>query len=149
MTSLLFFTFCFSQAVKAQEPSKSDLQYKVVINHEEQYSIWIKNEKAPAGWKDTRVSGSLEKCTAHIKKVWTDMRPLSVRRMKLSKDAQYQVVINHEEQYSVWPTEKPLPRGWKALKTQGSLNRCMDYIEEVWTDMRPLSLRKRPGRAKE
>jgi MbtH protein len=58
------------------------------------------------------------------------------------------VIINHEEQYSIWPFEKSLPKGWKASKMTGNLNQCMDYIEEVWTDMRPLSLRKKPGQTK-
>jgi MbtH protein len=140
--------FSFSNVTKAQNKIKSGQEYKVVINHEEQYSIWLKSEKAPAGWKDTRFAGTLSQCRDHIEEVWTDMRPLSIRKLKLSKDAQYRVVINHEEQYSVWPMERPLPRAWKALKAQGSLAQCMDYIEEVWTDMRPLSLRKRLGRMK-
>jgi len=52
----------------------------------------------------------------------------------------FKVVINHEEQYTVWPAAKPLPRGWKALAKRGTRAECMKYIEEVWTDMR----RKRP-----
>ena len=70
------------------------------------------------------------------------MRPLSIRKMKLSENSKYAVIINHEEQYSVWPEKLQIPRGWKATKINGNLERCMDYIEEVWTDMRPLSLRK-------
>ena len=52
----------------------------------------------------------------------------------------YQVVINHEEQYSIWPEGKKTPVGWKAIGKQGSKKECLQYIEEVWTDMRPLSL---------
>ena len=53
--------------------------YKVVVNHEEQYSIWpIDSENAP-GWSDAGTSGSKEECLTYIKQVWTDMRPLSVR----------------------------------------------------------------------
>ena len=54
----------------------------------------------------------------------------------------YIVVINHEEQYSIWPAEKEIPVGWKGVGVKGSKQECLDHIEEVWTDMRPLSLRK-------
>ncbi len=56
---------------------------------------------------------------------------------------QYTVVINHEEQYSIWPADRELPLGWTAVGKTGSKQACLDYIEEVWSDMRPLSLRKR------
>ncbi len=55
----------------------------------------------------------------------------------------YQVVVNHEEQYSIWPVDRELPLGWKADGTTGTKQECLDHIEEVWTDMRPLSLRKK------
>jgi len=126
----------------------SGSKYQVVINHEEQYSIWLLDKKPPKGWKYTGINGSQERCQKYIREVWTDMRPLSVRKMKRSKNAMYQVVINHEEQYSIWPTEKNLPKGWKTTKVKGSLAKCMDHIEEVWTDMRPLSLRKRMRQGK-
>lgn len=54
----------------------------------------------------------------------------------------YEVVINHEEQYSIWPAERDVPLGWKKVGKSGLKEECLDYIEEVWTDMRPLSLRK-------
>ena len=54
----------------------------------------------------------------------------------------YQVVMNHEEQYSIWFSERPLPKGWHAVGKEGPKSECLAYIEEVWTDMRPLSLRK-------
>lgn len=53
----------------------------------------------------------------------------------------YQVVINHEEQYSIWPEYKDIPNGWQATGPRGSKQVCLDYIAENWTDMRPLSLR--------
>ncbi|MEJ6486178.1 MbtH family protein [Nostoc punctiforme UO1] len=54
--------------------------YKVVVNHEEQYSIWsIELENAP-GWKDVGKTGSKEECLSYIKQVWTDIRPLSLRK---------------------------------------------------------------------
>ena len=55
---------------------------------------------------------------------------------------QFKVVINHEEQYSIWPIEQANPLGWKEVGKVGSREACLAYIEEVWTDMRPLSLRK-------
>lgn len=54
----------------------------------------------------------------------------------------YLVVVNHEEQYSIWPDYKDMPNGWKAVGKSGLKQECLDYINEVWTDMRPLSLRK-------
>lgn len=56
---------------------------------------------------------------------------------------QYAVVVNHEEQYSIWPTEREIPLGWREVGKSGSKAECLNYIKEVWTDMRPLSLRKR------
>jgi MbtH protein len=57
-------------------------------------------------------------------------------------DVAFTVVINHEEQYSIWPTFKDVPKGWTAVGVTGSKKECLDHIEQVWTDMRPLSLRK-------
>ena len=54
----------------------------------------------------------------------------------------YRVVINHEEQYSIWFADREVPEGWKEIGKSGTRKECLDYIEEVWTDMRPLSLRK-------
>ena len=55
--------------------------YKVVVNHEEQYSIWPADRENPLGWSDAGKSGTKTECLAFIKEVWTDMRPLSVRRL--------------------------------------------------------------------
>lgn len=55
----------------------------------------------------------------------------------------YLVVVNAEEQYSIWPVDKQVPAGWNAVGKQGRKSECLQYIEEVWTDMRPLSLRRR------
>lgn len=56
---------------------------------------------------------------------------------------EYQVVVNHEEQYSIWPATRELPLGWRAEGFSGRKADCLAHIEEVWTDMRPLSLRKK------
>lgn len=53
----------------------------------------------------------------------------------------YQVVVNHEEQYSIWPADRDLPNGWRSVGPKGLKAECLGYIEKVWTDMRPLSLR--------
>lgn len=58
-----------------------------------------------------------------------------------SDDAIFSVVINEEEQYSMWPVSRPVPEGWKLAGKQGTKQECLDYIEEVWVDMRPRSLR--------
>lgn len=54
----------------------------------------------------------------------------------------YVVVVNHEEQYSIWPKHKNAPSGWRPVGKEGLKQGCLQYIDEVWTDMRPLSLRK-------
>ncbi|MFF3767587.1 MbtH family protein [Streptomyces sp. NPDC001922] len=54
--------------------------YKVVVNHEEQYTIWPVGRENPLGWTDTGHSGPKDDCLEHIGSVWTDMRPLSLRR---------------------------------------------------------------------
>ena len=55
---------------------------------------------------------------------------------------QYRVVLNHEEYYSIWPVEKDIPAGWREEGTIGTKPECLAHIKEVWTDMRPLSIRK-------
>ncbi len=59
---------------------ETDDRYKVLVNEEEQYSIWPDRRAAPEGWSEVQVSGTKPECLAHIDKVWTDMRPLSLRR---------------------------------------------------------------------
>jgi len=56
------------------------VRYAVVVNDEEQYSIWPAGLSVPAGWRTVGVDGAKADCLAHIAKVWTDLRPLSVRR---------------------------------------------------------------------
>jgi MbtH protein len=57
--------------------------------------------------------------------------------------ALYNVVINSELQYSIWPVGREFPAGWKSAGKAGTKQECLEYIKEVWTDMRPLSLRKK------
>ncbi|MEU4498890.1 MbtH family NRPS accessory protein [Streptomyces sp. NPDC023998] len=60
-----------------------------------------------------------------------------------SNDITYLVVINDEKQYSIWPAHRDLPLGWHKEGKSGKREECLDHIEQVWTDMRPLSLRVR------
>ena len=55
----------------------------------------------------------------------------------------YEVVVNDEEQYSIWLTGRPVPAGWRTVGKSGPNADCLAYVKEVWTDMRPLSLRAR------
>jgi MbtH protein len=59
---------------------------------------------------------------------------------------EYVVVINDEEQYSIWPAHQPLPAGWYDVGVRGLKQVCLDHIDEVWTDMRPKSLREAMAR---
>jgi MbtH protein len=61
--------------------------------------------------------------------------------MSESGERSYQVVVNGEEQYSIWPVGRGIPEGWQADGPAGTQDECIGYIERVWTDMRPLSLR--------
>lgn len=54
----------------------------------------------------------------------------------------YTVVVNEEEQYSIWLADRQCPAGWREVGKSGSKADCLSYVEEVWTDMRPLSLRR-------
>jgi MbtH protein len=149
----------FGQALAAGEgPAEKGEKYRVVINHEEQYSIWLADRELPKGWKATDFVGTQKASLDHIEEVWTDMRPLEKRRAtaleiygKLRSSAvsssaagapKYRVVINHEEQYSIWSADRRLPAGWKSTDFVGTQKESLDHIEEVWTDMRPLAKRR-------
>ena len=60
----------------------ADRRHKVVVNHEEQYSIWPDDRESPPGWRETGFAGSTQECLDHIAEVWTDMTPLSVRKAR-------------------------------------------------------------------
>ena len=78
------------------DPDREDNTiYKVVMNHEEQYSIWPADRENPLGWQEVGKSGNKEECLAHIKEVWTDMRPLSLRK--------------HMEEVAQRPAQEPPP----------------------------------------
>jgi MbtH protein len=54
----------------------------------------------------------------------------------------YAVVVNHEQQYSIWPLGREIPAGWRAVGVEGGKSECLAHIAEVWTDLRPLSARR-------
>jgi MbtH protein len=57
----------------------------------------------------------------------------------------YQVVMNHEEQYSIWPADREIPLGWQPVGVSGTKEECLSHIDEVWTDITPLSVRRSIG----
>ena len=61
----------------------------------------------------------------------------------------YKVVVNQEAQYSIWPAERENALGWRDAEKVGSKTECLNYIKEVWTDMRPLSLQKKMAESAE
>lgn len=69
------------------EPGQDGATYKVVLNHEEQYSIWPARRENALGWRDAGVEGSKAECLEYIKEVWVDMRPLSLRQAMASATA--------------------------------------------------------------
>ncbi|MGW4396598.1 MbtH family protein [Amycolatopsis nivea] len=62
-------------------------EFRVVVNDEEQYSIWPSGRELPAGWRPEGRTGSQEDCLAHIDEIWTDLRPLSLRRAAAAETA--------------------------------------------------------------
>jgi MbtH protein len=62
--------------------------------------------------------------------------------MSQEQEQTYKVVVNHEEQYSIWPADRENARGWRDAGKRGSKEECLAYIEQVWKDMRPLSVRE-------
>jgi MbtH protein len=60
-------------------------------------------------------------------------------------DVSFRVVRNDEEQYSVWPADRDLPPGWSATGFAGGRDECLAHVEQVWTDMRPASVRRKAG----
>jgi len=117
--------------------------YQVITNDEGQHAVWTSKGEIPVGWKPAEFMGNLEECSDYIEKVWTDMRPLSMQKKykKKMKDG-YVVIINHEEQYLIWPRDEYVPDEWELAGAGGSYGDCEEHIEKSWTDKRPLSLRQ-------
>lgn len=66
----------------------------------------------------------------------------SVDEVENEDDLVYEVVINHEDQYSIWPVGQPIPAGWTAVGFSGPKSEALDHVEKVWTDITPASVRK-------
>ena len=75
----------------------------------------------------------------HTNKCETELRMADEQ----DDDRTYIVLINEEEQYSLWLKDKKIPAGWKSVGKEGTKAECVSYVDSVWTDMRPLSLRKK------
>lgn len=78
-----------------QDDQEDTRLYKVVINHEEQYSIWFADREPPLGWTEVGKSGLKSECLEYIKEVWTDMRPLSLRKHMEQEAAKNQHIHDH------------------------------------------------------
>jgi MbtH protein len=78
---------------------------------------------------------------------WLLTRRLEMNRYDAIDTVFYKVVVNHQGQYALWPTGRDNPPGWRDCGKSGSTAECLSYIEDVWTDMRPLSLRRQMDQA--
>ncbi len=108
------------------DPDKEDTTiYKVVVNHEEQYSIWPADRDNPLGWSDVGKSGPKAECLSHIKEVWTDMRPLSLRK-KMEENA-----LRRASEPPPSPTTSEEPKG-------------DDLVERLCTGDHPVEVSLRP-----
>jgi len=75
--------------------SEDENTYKVIVNHEEQYSIWPSDRENPPGWNDAGMTGKRSECLGFVDKVWTDMRPLSLRRLMDAAQEDAQHALRH------------------------------------------------------
>lgn len=66
----------------------------------------------------------------------------------MSAETTYDVVVNEEEQYSIWPSGRELPAGWRTVGVSGPKDECLAHIRDVWTDITPLSVRRRLATAR-
>lgn len=92
----------------AMEDAEDTTVYKVVLNHEEQYSLWPVDRENPLGWTDAGKSGLKQECLEYIATVWTDMRPLSLRRQMAG-------ATNQSEDSPRQPPGPTRPNGSAAL----------------------------------
>jgi uncharacterized protein YbdZ (MbtH family) len=125
--------------------------YKVVVNHEEQYSIWPRDRENPLGWSDAGKTGLKSDCLAYIKDVWTDMRPLSLRK-KMEEAARSQASTTEPSggEVSAASTNEddlvrrlsegshPIEAGLRSAKNGHALKECIDrgYVHIRFTNTR-------------
>jgi MbtH protein len=93
-------------------------------------------------WKSARALLGFRRAGA------TSVEVTTVNEENVENDASYTVVVNHEGQYSLWPADRPPPAGWSEAGKRGSRAECLAFVDEVWTDMRPLSLRDKMGESR-
>ena len=79
------------------EEDEEKTLYKVVVNHEEQYSIWPAERDNAPGWRDEGKTGTKQDCLGHIRAVWTDMRPLSLRKHMEKLESERQGALERSE----------------------------------------------------
>lgn len=121
---------CSFVTLYAQKTIQKSDSYNVVINHEEQYSIFPAEKPLSKTWKLTDKNGSYQECMDYIEEVWTDMRPLSIQKMKLPKETKYMVIKNQDHLLTIWPEKVRLPEGWKSTGEIGSLEDCSLKIKQ-------------------
>jgi uncharacterized protein YbdZ (MbtH family) len=106
------------------DPDREDTTvYKVLVNHEEQYSIWPEYKESPLGWKEVGKSGPKQECLAYVKEVWTDMRPLSLRK--------------HMEELAKNPPPPPPPPDPNRPREKSLVDRLCEGDHPVEASLRP------------
>src|SRR5437660_9806464 len=115
----------------SREEEEDTTIYKVVVNHEEQYSIWPADRENALGWQDAGKSGSKAECLAYIKEVWTDMRPLSLRR--------------HMEQMAQNQGTPPAPRPAEEAETRAAEDD--NLVERLSKGTHPVEASLRPEKS--
>ena len=114
--------------------------YKVIVNHEGQYSIWPADRENALGWNDVGEKGTRAECLAYIKKVWTDMRPLSARKEmdelgQTHDNTKYELVVEEGEVFSLWPADRENAR---RTGQTGSAADCLEYLSKALGERGPV-----------
>jgi uncharacterized protein YbdZ (MbtH family) len=109
--------------MSSNDPQEDTRIYKVVMNHEEQYSIWLDYKEIPQGWKHVGKAGPKAECLAYIKEVWTDMRPLSLRKKM--------------EEFERNPPPPPPPRDPNAPREKSLVDKLCEGDHPVEVGLRP------------
>ncbi|MFM8333194.1 MAG: MbtH family protein [Candidatus Methylumidiphilus sp.] len=127
-----------------EEDSDNATIYKVVVNLEEQYSIWPADRENPVGWKDVGTQGAKAECLAHIESVWTDMRPLSLRRQmeeasrapRPDSAAPAEETAGHDLVKYLTEGTHPVEASLRPDKTAAALRQSIDngYVHIKFTD---------------
>jgi MbtH protein len=116
-----------------RDENEDKTTYKVVLNHEEQYSIWPADRENAPGWRDAGKNGCKQECLAWIKEVWTDMRPLSLRK-RMEEAAAGRCVDRGGPHHAAleglaWPREEAGPRRRRAVHGAGGRSRRRTAVD--------------------